>query len=199
MRTARGNDAEPTGQRMRHAIARMVPPQTDPENFPAPSACRLDRPRLAGFAEPPYPRVTLTGRRQRPSCVRPEWVHQSVKTSNGEHFREQAHFPAEQPASQPHPWVPPAHAHPRRARDHLVAPSPRSRSPRRLNRAGRAVRCCPRPRGFEPPTSSAPRCAAASVPVVPRWCCTCCEPITRRPGRVSSCPRPSATPSGGTG
>ncbi len=184
------------------AIRKLIPRKFRPSRRVGSTASESAR-----FAQSRPGRVILAGRYQRPiACAHSGRIGSRTlckpsKTAklNGEHFREQAHFPAEQPASQPHPWLPPPHAHPRRARHHLGPPQPGPRPPRRLTNARRAVRCWPRPRGFAPPRISAPPCAGASVVDVPAWCCTWCAPISRRPERASWCRKRSVTPSGATG
>jgi len=53
--------------------------------------------------------------------------------------REQAHFPAEQPAPQPYPWLPSSDAHPCRSRRPGRPPAQGSRAPGRLTPASRAI------------------------------------------------------------
>jgi len=52
-----------------------------------------------------------------PSCTPHHLQHRpTCGCAVTEKPREQAHLPAQQPASRQDPWVPPAHAHPRRPR-----------------------------------------------------------------------------------
>ena len=127
--------------------------------FAAPSACRLDS-RSSGrlvlrrgwFDRLGARPVPLGGRcPQRPlSAARSLTDAGAADTSlcrcqplkMWEFSREQAHFPAEQPASQPHPWLPSADADPRRSRDPRCPPAQGSRRAVGLIESFHRRRCC---------------------------------------------------------
>ena len=92
--------------------------------------------RRVRFAADRRGRVSLDSRRHGDACVRVGAADPSMITKSGD-WREQAHFPAEQPASQPHPWLPSPHADPRRPRDPGRASPQGPRASRRLITARR--------------------------------------------------------------
>lgn len=87
----------------------------------------------ARFAEGHPSRVSLVSRCRDIPCVQVV-AFEPNNTNFWGHSREQAHFPAEQPASQPHPWLPSADAHPRRPQHHLGPPTSGPRPSGRLSR-----------------------------------------------------------------
>ena len=115
----------------------------------APPACRLDtrragprtaRPRwFDGFGRPPYRwEVAVTSGTPVPSLrlrAPGAWGGPLTRRSRtpGEYSREQAHLPAEQPASQPYPRLPAPDADPRGSRDPVRPPRQGSRQALRLS------------------------------------------------------------------
>ncbi len=86
------------------------------------AACRLDKPWDGSSVCPSVALARIVWQSLwRRSCVR---VDASVPQSLGA-SREQAHFPAEQPASQPHPWFPSSDADQGRPGNRFIPPQAR--------------------------------------------------------------------------